>query len=89
MMQILLYTVTAILLYVVSDWILVKLEKFRGKPFAARSIVFFMIILILAIVVFEGLQQFLAAPPPEGATIEKATLAEPEHNASPALNPNE
>jgi len=65
MMQILLYTITAILLYVVSDWILVKLEQLRGKPFAARSIVFFMIILILAVVVFEGLQQILSTTPQE------------------------
>ncbi|MCK5919720.1 MAG: hypothetical protein KAG66_02185 [Methylococcales bacterium] len=70
MMQILLYTVTAILLYVVSDWILVKLEEFRGEPFAARSIVFFIIILILSVVVFEGLQRFLVTSPPEDTATE-------------------
>ena len=59
MLQILLYTVTAILLYLVSDWILAKMEEYRGKPFVSRSLVFFMIILILSVIVFESVQRFL------------------------------
>jgi len=53
MLQIVLYTVTAILLYVVSDWILSKLEQRRGELFPNRSLVFFAIILVLSLIVFR------------------------------------
>ncbi len=59
MIQILLYTITAIVLYVVSDWILLKLEQYRGKPFASRNMIFFAIILVLSLLAFEGLQRVL------------------------------
>lgn len=65
MLQALLYTVTAIFLYLISDWILAMLEKQRGKPFANRSLVFFVIILVLAVLVFEGLQRMLVESPVE------------------------
>ena len=91
-MQMLMYTVTAIVLYVFSDWLLLRLEKWRGKPFARRQIVFFMIILILSVGAFELIQQFagtmieggIAAPVEE--TVEKQ---EPELIPSPALNRGE
>ena len=89
MLQVLLYTVTAIILYVVADWILSKLEQKRGEPFPNRSLVFFVIILVLAVTVFEGLQRILATAPVETATDTEAvpTIApaqSPEVAASPA-----
>ncbi len=63
MMQVLLFTITAILLYVGSDWILVKLEQWRGKPFASRHLVFFIIIMVMSVTVFEGAQRFLTSEP--------------------------
>ncbi|VAX08357.1 hypothetical protein MNBD_GAMMA26-547 [hydrothermal vent metagenome] len=93
MLEILLYTVTAIGLYVGSDWILVKLEKIRGKRFAARSIVFFMIILLLSVSVFEILQRTLIASSTLGGDdttpTEVTTPAEPDLIPSPALNRSE
>ncbi len=91
MQQMLMYTVTAIVLYVVSDRILVGLERWRGKPFAARSIVFFMIIMILAVTTFEGIQYFFSDVLPNGpATTEQSELiSEPisEPLRSPTLPP--
>ena len=74
-MQILLYTVTAILLYVVSDWILVKMEEYRGERFESRSLIFFAIILVLSLLVFEGLQRVLVShsPPQEGTPAAQDT----------------
>ncbi len=91
MQQILMYTVTAIVLYVVSDRILVGLERWRGKPFAARSIVFFMIIMILAVTTFEGIQHFFSDVLPNGpaATEQSELISEPisEPLRSPTLPP--
>ena len=53
-MQYLYYTVAAIALYFGSDWILVQIEKARGKPFEGqRSLVFLLIIMVLAVSCFK------------------------------------
>jgi hypothetical protein len=53
-MQYLYYTVAAITLYFGSDWILAQIEKARGKPFEGqRSLVFLLIIMVLAISTFK------------------------------------
>ena len=79
MLQMLMYTVTAIALYVLSDRILVGLEKWRGKPFAARSIVFFVIIMVLSVSVFEGIQRFFSDVLPNGEEIqEEQAIQEPQ-----------
>lgn len=51
-MEILYFTVTAIVLYVVSDWALRRIEAFLGRRLEHRTLVFFAIILILALVSF-------------------------------------
>jgi len=48
-----LYTVAAILLYLLSDWILNQIESKRGKRFEHRSLIFFAIILVLALSSFS------------------------------------
>jgi len=88
MLEILLYTVAAIALYVGSDWILIKLESIRGKRFAARNIVFFMIILLLSVSAFEILQRTLRGAQ-LGSDTEVSTPTEPDLIPSPALNLNE
>ncbi len=93
MLQMLMYTVTAIALYVISDRILIGLERRRGKPFASRSIVFFIIIMILSVTTFEAIQYFFTdVLPPEptgGEQMESVpgSVPEPEPLRSPALPP--
>jgi DMSO/TMAO reductase YedYZ heme-binding membrane subunit len=48
------YTIAAIVLYFVSDWMLGKIEQARGKRFAEqRSLVFLIIIMVLAVSSFK------------------------------------
>lgn len=53
MLSIIAYTVAGLALYFVSDWILNRIEISRGERFENRSIVFFVIILVLALGLFE------------------------------------
>jgi hypothetical protein len=56
-MQYIYYTLAAIILYFLSDWILVMIEKARGKPFAEqRSLVFLVIIMVLAVGTFKAIE---------------------------------
>ena len=86
MLQIVYFTIAGIMLYVFSDWLLVQLEKWRGKPFANRNIAFFIIIMILSVVTFETVQRIVGtegAGPAQGTAQEEP---EPELIPSPALN---
>jgi hypothetical protein len=49
MIEIVAYTLIGIILYLGSDWILVQIENVSGRKFENRSLVFFAIILILAL----------------------------------------
>jgi len=66
-MEILYYTVAAIFLYVISDWILNRIEIRRGERFENRSLIFFAIILVLSVVLFNLIQQFQPVPAPATA----------------------
>jgi len=59
-MQILLFTLLAVVLYLVSDRLLVALEVRAGRRFENRSLIFFAILLVLAIVAFSAVQRFAA-----------------------------
>ena len=63
-MEMLYYTIAAIFLYVVSDWMLNRIEIRRGERFENRSLVFFAIILVLSVVLFNLIQQFQPVPDP-------------------------
>ncbi|HUW25662.1 MAG TPA: hypothetical protein VMW07_03930 [Gallionella sp.] len=52
-MEIIYYTLMGISLYLVSDWILDRLEVSRGARFKYRSVIFFAIIMVLAFVSFN------------------------------------
>jgi hypothetical protein len=47
------YTVAGVILYLVSDWILNRIEVSRGNRFENRSLIFFVIILVLAMGSFK------------------------------------
>ena len=55
-MEFVYYTVAAILLYVLSDWLLERMETFHGDRFKYRSVVFFVIILVLAVSSFKVIE---------------------------------
>lgn len=60
-MEVIYYTLVAAGLYFMSDWILDRIEISRGKRFqnrGLRSLVFFLIILVLAFLTF-GFINFL------------------------------
>ncbi|HYA66486.1 MAG TPA: hypothetical protein VEE84_07340 [Burkholderiaceae bacterium] len=50
-MEILYYTLTAVALYLLSDWLLERIENALGRRLQHRSLVFFGIILTLALLV--------------------------------------
>ena len=52
-MEFVYYTIAGIALYLGSDWILNRIEISRGERFKHRSVVFFVIILVLAVVTFR------------------------------------
>ncbi len=51
-MEILYFTATAVILYLVADLILLRMERTRGQPFKQRNLVFFAILLGLSLATF-------------------------------------
>ena len=58
-MEILLFTIVGIALYLGSDWILNRIEIMRGERLPNRSLIFFAIIFVLAVVSFQLIQYLL------------------------------
>ena len=58
-MEMVYYTVTAVVLYAVSDWILNRIETMRGERFEHRSLIFFALILTLALISFQIIQRLV------------------------------
>jgi len=67
------FTVAAIFLYFFSDWILNLIEQRLGKRLKYRSVVFFVIIAVLAIGSFEMIDRIVGEPP-QITTAPKDTL---------------
>lgn len=61
-MQALFFTVVAIALYLFANWTLAIMERRRGAPFADRSLVFFAILLVSALVTFKIIQIVAGEP---------------------------
>jgi len=61
MMQMVYFTLIAIGLYFFSDWLLDRIETARGARFKNRQLVFFGIILLLALITFQLIDR-LAGP---------------------------
>ena len=55
-MEILAFTANAIVIYLLTDWIVRTIEKKRGEPLKQRQAVFFVIILVLALISFRLLR---------------------------------
>jgi len=60
-MEILLFTLVAIVIYLVSDWIIRMIEARRGEALKQRQVIFFAVFLVLALVTFRVLRILLTA----------------------------
>ena len=58
MNEILIFTLNAIVMYFVADWIVRRIEMRRGEVLKQRQAVFFVIILVLCLVSFQLLRAF-------------------------------
>jgi len=56
------FTLVAALLYLVSNWIVDRIEIAAGRRFEQRSLLFFGILLILALVTFSVIQAYTGNP---------------------------
>lgn len=70
------YTITAVLLYLFSDWILNKIETYYGKRFEYRSVIFFVIIMVLAVGSFEMIDRIIGEAPQTAALSEETLPTE-------------
>ena len=68
------FTVTAVLLYLFSDWILNKIEERMGKRLEYRSAIFFVIITVLALGSFSFIDKLTT--PPESSTQEETITSD-------------
>ena len=60
-MEILLFTLVAIVIYLVSDWIVRMIEVRRGAALKQRQVIFFAVFLVLALISFRVLRILLTA----------------------------
>jgi len=58
-MELIYFALVAIALYFASDLLLRGAESLAGRRFAQRSVIFFAILLVSALVVFAAIRQFL------------------------------
>ena len=61
-MNIVLFPLVAIILYVASDWILERIEVAAGRRLESRTLVFFGILLTLALVSFWLIRAYTGNP---------------------------
>ncbi len=61
MFEILVFTLNAIVIYFLADWILRQIEARRGEVLKQRQLIFFAIILVLAVVSFRVLRVILSS----------------------------
>ena len=61
MSELILFTLNAVVIYLLSDWIVKLIERRQGKALKQRQVVFFVVFLVLAMTSFQ-LLQFLLAP---------------------------
>jgi len=62
MSDLILFTLNAIVIYLLSDWLVRLIEKRRGKALKQRQVIFFAIFLTLALVSFRFLKLLLGPP---------------------------
>jgi len=60
MSELILFTLNAIVVYLLADWLVRVIETRRGGVMKQRQVVFFVIFLVLALTSFQILQSLLA-----------------------------
>lgn len=58
-MEVVLFTVVAIVLYLVSDWIVQRIETAAGQRLEHRTLLFFALITVLALASFSLIRTYL------------------------------
>ena len=61
-MQYVYFTLVAAILYLLSSWIVDRIEIAAGKRFEQRSLLFFGILLTLALITFSALRSYTGNP---------------------------
>ncbi|NCF71860.1 MAG: hypothetical protein GWP67_00020 [Gammaproteobacteria bacterium] len=59
-MEIIVFTLNAILIYLFADWVIRAIEKKKGEVLKHRQVVFFVVFLSLALISFNVLRTILA-----------------------------
>lgn len=60
MTEILIYTASGILLYILADAALRFIEKLHGEPLPYRSVIFFVMIFMMAMILFQVIRMIYA-----------------------------
>lgn len=60
MMEIIVFTLNAILIYLFADWVIRAIEKKKGEVLKHRQVIFFVVFLSLALISFNVLRTILA-----------------------------
>ena len=84
-MEIVYFTLVATGLYFFSDWLIDRIEKARGERMANRNIIFFVIILALALLTFKVIDvlQPPAAVAPAGQVDGNRPMPADTHSTPP------
>ncbi len=61
MMEIVVFTLNAIVVYLVADWIIRAMERKKGAALKNRQVIFFVIFLSLALISFNVLKTLLTS----------------------------
>ncbi len=61
-MEILYFTAVAVFLYFAADWILERIESAAGRRLDNRSLVFFLILMALALTTFAVIRLYTEVP---------------------------
>lgn len=60
MSELILFTLNAIVVYLIADWLVRMIEQRRGGVMKQRQVVFFIIFLVLVLTSFQFIQYLLA-----------------------------
>ena len=60
MMEIIVFTLNAILVYLFADWVIRAIEQKKGEVLKHRQVIFFVVFLSLALISFNVLRTILA-----------------------------
>ncbi len=82
-MELVYFTVAGIVLYLLSDWILDRIERARGARFPQRSLIFFIIILVLTMTTFQVIRALVGPPPDQRPAAPAAPSATPSPPQAP------